>query len=233
MRERVDFSSIDVPWPVKGREFWGQDDSKHTDAHIHWIRDLGFDLADAFKLVGDFAIAEVSRGGDGTHPDRFALPILYLYRHAIELQLKLIVRQAIRLRLLERSNGLDDLLNSEHDLKRLWSNARMAMQKRWPGAKPTDLQVVQEYIFILDDIDPDGQRFRYDHFSAPPKRAAQSRSGGIKVARIPAVESLPDVFGLRYLAERVDELFALLRGTAIAFDVDLDNLAEMEQEFGP
>jgi hypothetical protein len=89
-------------------------------------------------------------------------PIIYLYRHHIELTLKSIIRTAYSL--LATGKSSDPL--TQHDLSKLWTLARPLLNAVSEIADNSafpldDLEGIDSYIRQMHEHDPDGQRFRY------------------------------------------------------------------------
>ena len=112
-------------WPKKGDNPFlatTADLSSSTWAALHWLasRNIGDSfLAQSFKEAGDKIVKELSRGEDSEHGEKFFLPIAYLYRHSLELKMKGIVRQGIRLQLVKKNKKISDVLG-RHNLFRIW-----------------------------------------------------------------------------------------------------------------
>lgn len=135
----------------------------HLNACIqHWgevnhAYKLGFRTA-ALQLVGSICEEPVDQ-------DLMIYPIVYLYRHHIELSLKDIYRYGAGL--LGRDIPADDekVLGS-HDLLRLWDIVNpllepicaLAGENQLPS---DDIQGISSYIRQISKHDPDGARFRY------------------------------------------------------------------------
>lgn len=144
--------------------------------------------------------------------DFLVYPIVYLYRHHIELTLKSIIRTAcflIDYTLTEKD--LDAL--GRHDLAKLWNLARPLLNPACelggsPALPHDDLEGIDSYIFQLHKHDPDGQRFRY----------AVTKSKGLKGKR---VHSLPD--DLRHIN---------IRNFATALEKLADYLDALDMWFG-
>jgi hypothetical protein len=97
--------------------------------------------------------------------DFLVYPIVYLYRHHIELTLKSIIHAACFV--------VDYTLTKEdrhtlgyHDLARLWKLARPLLNPTCelggsPALPPDDLDGIDSCILQLHKHDPDGSRFRY------------------------------------------------------------------------
>lgn len=111
----------------------------------------------------------------GRSQDLLVYPIVYLYRHHMELALKSIIDLACVV--------LDHELTDEefkklgrHDLADLWNLAKPLLSKvvcDETPLPPDDLEGIDSYIRQLHEHDPDGQRFRYAMVKA--KRAQAER----------------------------------------------------------
>jgi hypothetical protein len=136
--------------------------------------------------------------------DFLVYPIVYLYRHHIELTLKSIINAAsfvVNYTLTEKD--FDTL--GRHDLSKLWVLARPLLNPSCSlGGSPDlpldDLEGIDSYIFQLHRHDPDGQRFRY----------STTRPRGRK-AKLP---SLPDLkhINIREFAIAMERLADYLDG---------------------
>lgn len=99
------------------------------------------------------------------HQDSIVYPIVYLYRHHVELMLKDIFRLAVDLLELPISAGQERRLG-RHDLAQLWSMVRpmlvpvceLAGSDHLPVA---DLEGIDAYMRQLNAHDPNGESFRY------------------------------------------------------------------------
>lgn len=101
----------------------------------------------------------------GTVKTFMIYPIIYLYRHYVELALKAIITSASRL--LDREiTGQTLKALGRHDLWELWQAARPLLDPVCDRANTTpfpaaELDGVASYILQIHEHDPDGQRFRY------------------------------------------------------------------------
>lgn len=101
----------------------------------------------------------------GREQDFLIYPIVFLYRHHIELALKSLI--SLGSFLLDRKLGEADRRTiSRHDLCNLWKLAMPLLNQvcEWSGEgalPPADLEGIDSYIRQLHAHDPDGQRFRY------------------------------------------------------------------------
>jgi hypothetical protein len=88
-------------------------------------------------------------------PNGMPLPILFLYRHYIELSLKGILRDCREL--------LDNegKMASGHDLGRLWESARTELLRVYPQESHDWLGRAQVLIAQFEELDPFSTAFRY------------------------------------------------------------------------
>lgn len=85
-----------------------------------------------------------------------ALPICYLYRHNLELQLKELIVVGQRV-----VGPIDEKIN-HHRIKRLWAIARKLLHDAAPNKQePEEFRKVDELIDHIDAVDDDGQAFRF------------------------------------------------------------------------
>jgi len=86
--------------------------------------------------------------------DAVFYPVVFLLRHALELAIKTTLHQII-----ER-HGLSFNVLFSHDLTRLLEELEISLDKI--GGEPL-LEVDRHTIYFLNQIDPAGDRFRYQH----------------------------------------------------------------------
>ena len=109
--------------------------------------------ADYFKDCAD-ALAHVAAEGKVTL-DKAIIPIVFLYRHFIELSLKDIICTARQL----ESEGHD--FPQHHRLDDLWTEAKRLIEKHYGKDSPPELANVQPYIDEFMTHDPYATAFRY------------------------------------------------------------------------
>ena len=110
--------------------------------------------ASAYKEAADRVIGCALRRRD-RYPDFDVFPAGFLYRHYLELTLKEIICGGRRCTLKEAG------ISREHDLSRLWKDARSVMEERWPGQSRDELTVVENCISGFHQFDESSQGFRY------------------------------------------------------------------------
>lgn len=129
-------------------EHWGD---------VDWAYKIGFYDA-AFQLTESMCQKPSDQ-------DTMVYPILYLYRHHIEILLKSIVRLSVEL-LDEQVSGRMRKKLEQHDLQPLWCMIESKLNPICECAKskpipPEDIEGVRAYMQQLNDHDPKGVSFRY------------------------------------------------------------------------
>jgi len=174
--------------------------------------DEGF-LSEEFRLAADHVIEHLKTGQTFGHPDGLFMPIAYLYRHALELVLKHLVRLGLAANLIEDSGEIRSDLQ-RHSLHKLWCNARIAIEKRWPDG---DKKIIHNTQALIDDfqrIDKSGQNLRYT-------RNPQGRS---------TLDKYPDSIELVEFQHAFEGVHNLLSGCSWEFKEIIDYIAEAERD---
>jgi hypothetical protein len=94
------------------------------------------------------------------HADSYFVPVMFMYRHAIELWLKITVRELIKGGLIKDDSKIKKQLGS-HDIKNLWNICRPGIENRWPDGDKNILDNVESTISDIHKFDPNGQGLRY------------------------------------------------------------------------
>ncbi len=151
-------------WPRKGdNPFFSKNNNPHspTWACISFLDGCDDSLyADAFKEAADKIIDNLDEGNDYQHPDKFFFPISYLYRHTIELKLKVLIHLGIGLDLADMNTSLKKILKS-HNLFHLWKITRNTLSSHWPTNPKEDLDAAENIILQFHKIDENGQNLKY------------------------------------------------------------------------
>jgi hypothetical protein len=123
------------------------------NACLNWYHDPTELFIDGYKEAGDSLVNSVA-DCRGT-ADSLIFPIVFLYRHYIELRLKSIIRDGCRL--LDR--GYKE--KSEHQLSKLWPTVRGILVELWPDGSENDLKSMDMLIGQFEQVDPRSTSFRY------------------------------------------------------------------------
>ena len=196
------------PWPEKGDRLFTPDGGLYNAMlHKSWTND-GW----PFYIWGYGRAARLlcnHLNESRTDLDILIYPIIFLFRHFVEISLKDILRQVNAL--------LDDSseVPQTHDLQKLWDSARPKIEQFNRGADPEPLEVVEECLCELVSEDPFATAFRY-----PFDKKGE-----------PSAERLTHVNVLN-MADVMDKLSAFLDAVHTQLSVLLETKSEMEREYG-
>lgn len=117
--------------------------------------DATLSYADGYKEAGDLLVAEAQE----SHMllDSLVYPIVFLYRHWLELSLKRLIGLASILR------EQPVCVPSTHKLDRLWVSLKSELRSIDTGTSETDLVVIGACVEQFSSVDPSSTGFRYSH----------------------------------------------------------------------
>ena len=212
-------ADLELNWPKKGDQLFRADlpDWQHTaqtgqnwysDDIGHW-HDYVFGYREAAKRVIQGAIGQDPRG----MLDVLVYPVVFLYRHHVELALKTIIRVGRRY----NDEEQEDL--GQHGLTSLWQKARKIIEEHWHKDSNGEVDATEKLILELDKIDPGSFAFRY-----PEKRDGSKTLPG------------PVQANLRHFGEIAERMSNFLDSCFQGLWNDLDQkqefLADMAQMYG-
>ena len=121
----------EIPWPAKGDKAFKDVPFSPTGASPHLLSEISemfggdyqWAIVAGFKEAADKVVDSLVATKEKM--DVFFFPVVYLYRHAIELALKGLVNDGVCLHILEDGQELQDILGS-HNLNSLWDRVRPA-----------------------------------------------------------------------------------------------------------
>lgn len=178
-----------IQWPsdFAGQKLFIQGEDWQYNAMLNWSRFRADLYAFAYKDAADGLVEAMANRK--VPLDSGIYPLLFLYRHSLELLFKLMLGMARDLTDREPKNY------DKHSLKTLWSELRHLLTELGLDQSNTDAIAVHEFILQLDEVDPDSMAFRY----------ATTRGGK---------DHLPDIthINIRHLRDVLDSVFVWLRG---------------------
>ena len=157
--------------------------------------------ARGYKKAADTLAEEVIR--TSSNQDILVYPILFLYRHYLELRLKEIVMNGRRL--LGNGHGFP----TNHQLGSLWSIVKGIARKVWLSPDPPEFQSIDHIISEYSKVDDGSFAFRY-----PTDRDGEPTLDGIQQINI------------RHAAEMISEAATFLDGVSTGLGVYLDSVNE-------
>jgi hypothetical protein len=174
------------------------------DLYVHNRGDGWWMYADGYRLAAELLIAKTETLTLG-ECNALIYPVVFLYRHHLELRLKYIVLVGQRLR--HESIAPP----THHRLDTLWGECKRVIRERSIAVASGDRRDIEEVIEELARLDPSSDLFRY------PMN---------KTAAFPFPDELRQ-FNLSRLGTRLSKVSATLRHIAGMLDADLD----LEMEF--
>lgn len=170
---------------VEAEDWW-------MNACLNWYLDPTELYIVGYKEAGDSLVNSVAdRSGTA---DSLIFPIVFLYRHYIELRLKSLLKDGHRL--LDKEHKQ----KSEHQLSKLWPKVRDILVELWPDENEDDLVIFESLINQFEQVDPRSTTFRY------PQDFAGNSSLKIDIPRV----------NLRNLKEVVEAMAFIMEGSAAA-----------------
>lgn len=142
----------DIPWPEKKDRLFS---FCRTPAGFWRGIDTAF-IAHGYKLSADIVIRQIEQNLEcKCYRDQLVFPVVFLYRHYLELSLKAIVE--IGGELLDRPTQP----KKSHALDELWEQCKSILIESHPDDPVIDLENVQEQIRQFTEIDSRSTAFRY------------------------------------------------------------------------
>lgn len=195
---------FELPWPD------GDDPYKLTPGARHLIACLNFThdepwygIAEGFKRVADLAVAHIAETGHDQ--DFLVYPVLFCYRHYLEVMLKQLLRDARRLYDVE-----DHSIPGTHSLIALWDKLEPLMLTH--TGDPATYANVRASLAQFDHLDPRSDSYRY-----PVDKKGDPHLKGVRKVDLGQVSAV------------VQRLAGFLDGASTAVQVDLDAKHEMAQ----
>ena len=143
-----------LPWPKKGDEPFRSSADAKSEARLDMVHRSLYSYALAYKEAAD-RLVNCALGRRAVHLDLAVLPVMFLYRHYLELALKNIICRG-------RRCGLEEAgISHTHDLSRLWRGARSVLEELWPGQSRIELAAVENCVFEFHQHDESSEESRY------------------------------------------------------------------------
>lgn len=124
---------------------------KNLNGYCHSSEDM-YLYERGYKRAAEFLL----QGAVDQHPCHpLILPILFLYRHYVELSLKSALRDASQFMIDATVPACD------HNLLKLWKQLKGILPVAWPQAPPDQVEAVEACINEMCEHDPASMAFRY------------------------------------------------------------------------
>lgn len=184
---QLDLSKL--PWPIPGDTLFTEAEDWQYNARLHGSHDKWDVYATGYKEAADILIERVL--SDRMWMDMLVYPIIYLYRHYLELRLKELVISGSQL-LDEDAGNIHG-----HSLIYWWEKARKILEKIWPDDERADLDSVENCIRQFASKDSGSDNFRY-----PVNTKGEKTLDGLSL------------LNLRQFKEAMSRVAALLEGAS-------------------
>lgn len=151
----LDDHILKMRWPEENQEVFKDASDWWNNARLDFYSEsVLLDLyAEGYKNSGDIIAAYVEE--NRTDQDILVFPIVFLYRHYLELSIKDIIHDGNRLL------NINEDFPTYHDLKKLWDICKPILIKIFPGYPTADLVNVESIIYQFAEKDPISFAFRY------------------------------------------------------------------------
>ena len=185
LNEKIRSPSLDDRLFKEAEEWW-------MNACLNWYHDPTELYIAGYKEAADLLVDSIANQKGSA--DSLIFPIVFLYRHYVEIRLKSLLHDGHRL--LDREHKH----KSEHQLSKLWPKVRSILDELWPNDEGEDLKAMDSLIAQFEEVDPRSTTFRY------PKDFDGNNSLNLDTPRV----------NLRNLAEVVGAMSLILEGSACA-----------------
>lgn len=200
----INFDLSKLPWPIPGDTLFTEAEDWQYNARLHGSHDKWDAYATGYKEAADILIERVL--SDRMWMDMLVYPIVFLYRHYLELRLKELVISGSQL-LDEDAGNIHG-----HSLIYWWKEARKIFEKVWPDDEKADLDSVENCILQFASKDSGSDSFRY-----PVNTKGEKTLDGL------------NLLNLRQFKEAMSRVAALLEGASSAI---LEYRSHVPDEYG-
>ena len=139
-------------FPSKSEEVFKSDIDWQNNARIGWSHRAEQMYAQGYKRAAEKLLEQFT--DTNSELDFLIYPIVFLYRHYVEITLKMIIQYD------ENSHGRYKRAMKSHDLMKLWEIAEPIIQEVYPEVDDEVLSSAWGVIKQIQDVDP-GDSFRY------------------------------------------------------------------------
>ena len=150
------------PWPHKGDTPFADGGNWYARADLDFLRFVYDEsmVAYGYRDAAERVVASVETQNSPPYPDSLFCPVAYLYRHFLELTMKDLLRDGIRLGAVGVC-GMPDRVRPTHNLEVLWRMTRGMLEKVFADEDLGPLDAVEKIVMAFHRLDPKGQAFRY------------------------------------------------------------------------
>ena len=141
-------------YPQKGEQLFKEIVGDwHNACLYHFKQDMWVNYLIGYKDAADILVEYIKKSNRNL--EFIVYPIVFLYRHYLELQLKMIIKDGYQLL------SLDKDYSKCHKLDELWNDCKIIFKKIWPKGDKEHLEAMDDYINEFCQVDPTSTEFRY------------------------------------------------------------------------
>ena len=132
------------------------DSDWHNNACLNYMPDHGTAYTEGYRRAADILINHIDESG--RDQDFLVYPVLFLYRHHLELLIKQIIGLALAL---AEDPDKHQYKKDDHNLNNLWPLAQKLILEVDDSYRPSDFKIVKEVVKALHQADERATDFRY------------------------------------------------------------------------
>lgn len=144
---------------IRNNGLLSQDADPRFSACLNYSQDDSGLYAYGYLRAADILIQHLEENGRGVHV--VLHPIVFLCRHHLELKLKSVTEDAANLLDAKLSEEERRVLNTSHELPKLWVIAKKYIEQVWPEGPKEDLISITTLLSEIEAIDPKSFVSRY------------------------------------------------------------------------
>lgn len=132
------------------------DSDWHNNACLNYMPDHSTAYTEGYRRAADILIGHID--ASGRDQDFLVYPVLFLYRHHLELLIKQIIGLALAL---AEEPDRHQYKKDDHNLNNLWPLAQTLILEVDDSYRPSDFKIVKEVVKALHQADERATDFRY------------------------------------------------------------------------
>ena len=145
--------NADILWPDHGDRLFVDDAPTDSDAQVMATSVLTWiSMAEGYAKAAELAVSNV----EPFERNSIVYPVVFCYRHAVELYLKYARRIARSLFSISPNSKKVD-----HDLWKIWLELRPLIERSWPNDPDQDLNATEAMIKEFHTVDQNAQKYRF------------------------------------------------------------------------
>ncbi|MHC1751423.1 hypothetical protein [Humidesulfovibrio sp.] len=164
--------------PGKEDNFFAKEGNWQSNACVNWTHDKFTLYSMGYKEAADTLVKHIDE--TGRKQDILVYPILFLYRHYLELMLKTIINDA---RIIFEGKG--GYPKDTHNLNDLWNTCYPLLNKLSPNDSVKEFAEIKRLFAEFTEFDPNSMPFRY-----PEDKKSCPSLPGLKIINLGNVKNV-------------------------------------------